>query len=365
MYGDCSRCQIWVQQGIIPSDAGPDLKTTLILFFVYLAVLVIVNRNARMPHSTVAFKAPEQQRPVLSDIVSVGTWNLGYAGLGRESDFIVDGGKTLLPQSGKIVEKNLAGIQAVAQSLETDVQFFQEVSEAGALSRWRSSAKTLKSIFVKDLFWFRKDIATKLLPWPLKLNHGTAIATKYDVISGELVPIVGEPNPIFGMLRRRYGIQALRMQGADTNIEWMFLNIHLSAFDDGGDLRREQIKAVFDYAQSLYAQGMHVVVGGDWNMELFQANFPHRTLKKDLFWIHPMPADSVPADWKIAVDTDLPTVRTVNQPFERGENYLTIIDGFIVSPNVEIVAVKTVDTDFDMSDHMPVVGRFKARRSQE
>ena len=175
-----------------------------------------------------------------------------------------------------------------------------------------------------------------------------------------MIPIVGEPKPLFGFMNRQYGMQILRVPGAGDGDEWAFINIHLSAFDDGGNLRRQQINAVFDYAQRLYDAGVHVVIGGDWNMELVDTAFPHQTAEKDRFWIHPFPQKNVPDNWQPAIDDTLPTVRTVHQPFVRGENYLTIIDGFFVSPNVEIVSVETVDTGFEMSDHMPVIGNFRA-----
>jgi hypothetical protein len=38
-----------------------------------------------------------------------------------------------------------------------------------------------------------------------------------------------------------------------------------------------------------------------------------------------------------------------------------VIDGFYVSPNVEIVSVQTTDTGFQNTDHMPVLAAFRAR----
>ena len=43
------------------------------------------------------------------DSVSILTWNVGYAGLGEESDFFMDGGKQVRAPSKAIVEKNMDG----------------------------------------------------------------------------------------------------------------------------------------------------------------------------------------------------------------------------------------------------------------
>lgn len=39
-------------------------------------------------------------------------------------------------------------------------------------------------------------------------------------------------------------------------------------------------------------------------------------------------------------------------------NYLTVLDGFLVSSNVEVKAVRNVDTGFAYSDHNPVQMTF-------
>ncbi len=339
------------------------MKLALIIFgaiVLYGIVVTVVNRGAVLSARTVDFSSASRAKMRMPDTVSVGTWNLGYAGLGRESDFAVDGGENLFPPSRAIVDKNIEQITEVAGQLATNVQFFQEVSYSGPLSLWKSVATPLENTAGSNVFWWRPDISSQLLPWPIRLKHGTVITTDLKATTGELFPIVGEPEPLFGFLNRQYGMQVLKMPGATESIEWAFINIHLSAFDDGGDLRRQQIDSVFSYAKSLYEAGFHVVIGGDWNMELAETAFPHQTSDEDLFWIHRFPQESIPEGWKLAIDTSLPTVRTVNQAFVRGENYLTIIDGFVVSPNVEVVSVSTTDTDFEMSDHMPVIGNFRA-----
>ena len=62
----------------------------------------------RGDNSTAAF-AP-------GDEVSILSWNVGYAGLGEESDFFMDGGKQTRAPSKAIVEKNMDGIVATPTS---------------------------------------------------------------------------------------------------------------------------------------------------------------------------------------------------------------------------------------------------------
>ena len=52
------------------------------------------------------------------------------------------------------------------------------------------------------------------------------------------------------------------------------------------------------------------------------------------------------------------TCRAAEIPYEEGVNYLTVLDGFLVSSNVEVKAVRNVDTGFAYSDHNPVQMTF-------
>ena len=73
----------------------------------------------RGDNSTAAF-AP-------GDEVSILSWNVGYAGLGEESDFFMDGGKQTRAPSKAIVEKNMDGIVATVQGMAADFTFLQEI----------------------------------------------------------------------------------------------------------------------------------------------------------------------------------------------------------------------------------------------
>ena len=44
--------------------------------------------------------------------LTVYAWNIGYAGLGKDSDFFMDGGKMVDPPSQEAVEENMAAISA-------------------------------------------------------------------------------------------------------------------------------------------------------------------------------------------------------------------------------------------------------------
>ena len=62
---------------------------------------------------------------------------------------------------------------------------------------------------------------------------------------------------------------------------------------------------------------------------------------------------SLPEGWQFAYDSSVGTCRLLDRPFD-GTNQLYVIDGFILSPNVQLQAVETVDLQFENADHNPV-----------
>ena len=74
-----------------------------------------------------------------------------------------------------------------------------------------------------------------------------------------------------------------------------------------------------------------------------------------------LPAD---AGWQFVYDLSTPTCRLLNQPYDPSDTVNTqyyVIDGFIISPNVQLEMVETLDLDFENSDHNPVHMRVALR----
>ena len=68
--------------------------------------------------------------------------------------------------------------------------------------------------------------------------------------------------------------------------------------------------------------------------------------------------------WQFVMDNSTPTCRSLDQPYQGSdkENFLFhMIDGYIVSDNIEVVDVKTVNSLFAPSDHNPVVLNVKLK----
>ena len=163
---------------------------------------------------------------------------------------------------------------------------------------------------------------------------GTGVSRAYELPQ--------EPGYFFLTIKRSYAVIVTEVPTSGTDHKWVLMNVHLSTFDDGADVRPAQIQAVFNLAEDEYAKGNCVVLGGDWNMRISDKEFAHTTADKDLFWIYNFPEYLLPEGWRFGVDERTPTVRTLHKPYVGGENYTTIIDGFAYSPNVRLQRIPTI-----------------------
>jgi hypothetical protein len=73
-------------------------------------------------------------------------------------------------------------------------------------------------------------------------------------------------------------------------------------------------------------------------------------------------SDYLPADWTWAYDNKIPSNRTVIAPYNPSETTTTVIDFFLLSPNISSVSIKCVDLGFQNSDHNPVIMQAKLKR---
>jgi endonuclease/exonuclease/phosphatase family metal-dependent hydrolase len=326
----------------------------------YLAVALIVTRLSSPPEGPIAVRSGSGLPPA-GDTLSVLTWNIGYAGLGAGSDFVADGGTHYLPPSRAAVETNLAAIVADLARMPADVTLIQEVVRPNVMNYWVDVAAALAAHFNGRAEAYDFEVATRLLPPPLRIAHGNASFAAVAVAAAERRPLPLEDEWLLGVLRRHYGMLVVRLPMSGSDRQWVVVNVHLAAFDKDAALRHEQLAAILAFGEREYAQGNAVIVGGDFNLEFVRDRFPHATGPEFRFWLHDFPVESIPAGWTAAFDPDVPTVRTVHRPYVAGENYVTVIDGFIVSPNVAVESVRGIDLGFANSDHQPVLGVFKRR----
>jgi len=135
--------------------------------------------------------------------------------------------------------------------------------------------------------------------------------------------------------------------------ELLIINTHNEAYDDG-TIRDQQMNYLKAFLLKEYNKGNYIVVGGDWNQcpPGFTPRFDGEIF--DTVNNKAIERDYLPADWQWVYGSQIPTNRRLDIPYTRGLTLTTVIDFYLLSPNVRSMAVKTIDLSFENSDHQPV-----------
>ena len=142
------------------------------------------------------------------------------------------------------------------------------------------------------------------------------------------------------------------VQGTDA--ELVLINFHLEAYDSG-EGKIAQSKMLADKLEEEYLAGNYVIAGGDFN-QTFPGMDTYPLIDTENWAPGIMEDDALPEHFSYAVDDSYPTCRLLNQPYtgsyETSQVY--VIDGFIVSDNLDISKIEVINTDFQYTDHQPV-----------
>ena len=283
--------------------------------------------------------------------IAVLSWNLGFGGLGEGAEYCPDGGHRLIPSARRDVSRYVEGIGGFVQRSGAEVFLFQEAAGPSAVNRRVDLLAELQRRLPGHWNVCSPEVRLRLP----RVSVGLAVFAPGAPQAAERLELPQEKKngwQHFHLLVARFPVSGGRG-------ELVLADVHLSAFDAGASVRGRQLAAVREFLLGEAARGNHVVAGGDWNLLLADTHFPHTTRQRYLGWVHPLPPDFLPPGWRLAADEEVPSVRSLERPYTRGENYTAVIDGFVVSPNVTVLEVRTADLGFRFSDHQPVLARLR------
>ena len=295
--------------------------------------------------------------------VRVISWNIGYGALGAKQDFFMDGGTMVRPENKAAVEENLTGIADFIKAHKADMWFLQELDVDSARSfyvdesRFLSQAAALGGNFAynyKSLF----------VPFPIpplgRVAGGLATLTRLEPESSirYALPVPFKWPVRLANLKRCLLVNRFSLPSGK---ELVAVNLHLEAYDEG-EGKAAQTKALMDFLTAEYEKGNYVIAGGDFNQTFPDLNMAPYPAHEGLWQAGTLDAAMLPVGWRCAADDAVPSCRLDNGVYESALHDETvrknwqyyIIDGFILSPNVELQSVSTFDESFVYSDHNPV-----------
>lgn len=335
------------------------LLLLVLAFFAFVIYATIIEFE---PHEKiVAYNNPDAV--VLSDSteISLIIWNIGYCGLNAEMDFFYDGGKRVFADTNE-VNANIEAVKDFAQNNYADIYLFQEVDVNSKRSYYTNQLQKIHNVLDIYTASFGKNYDVFFVPIPLKSPYGkvlSGIAT-YSIMPPVVSVRYSYPSK-YSWPKRAFMLDRcflLNRYPVTNGKELIVVNTHNSAYDDGS-LRKKEMEYIRNILIEEYKNGNYIIAGGDWNQcpPGFKPDYWHQKL--DTVNLSYMRKDIFPTDWSFVYDNSQPTNRRITSVYKKGKSNTTMIDYYIVSPNVEPMEVEIIDLDFQNSDHNPVKATFK------
>lgn len=292
------------------------------------------------------------------------TWNIGYAGLGSNMDFFMDGGKRVRNSEAR-TRQNLQAINKFIENQDASFILLQEVDMDSRRSYYMNQVDVLGNQYFK---FYGVNHRVSFVPIPVlspigQVHSGILTLSRYTPslsVRIQYSDSLSFPRNLFDLRR----CMVVNRFPVNNGKELILVNTHNSAFDDGSQ-RRAELLFIKDFVTLEYEKGNYVLVGGDWNQlpPGLPADAFGRAYESETFHVFNIDSTLFKRDWQWAYDPAAPTNRYLNIPYS--ESCKTVIlDFFLASPNIRVEYIKTLNLNFENSDHNPVALRFKLKQQQ-
>ena len=134
---------------------------------------------------------------------------------------------------------------------------------------------------------------------------------------------------------------------------------HLEAYDSG-EGKIAQTKRLRQVLLDEVEKGNYVIAGGDFNQVFSNTDLSAYPLHEKTWQAGLIDINEFDDRFSFMTDASIPTCRSLDAPLvsvknKDPENFqYYVIDGFIISDNIEVHDINTISTDFVYSDHNPL-----------
>ncbi len=296
--------------------------------------------------------------------------NLGFGAYSQNFSFFMDGGKYSWAYSKEEVARNIQGSVDSILAHNADFMLFQEVDINGTRSHHVDESKIIFDLLNekssgKTNSVFAQNYDSAFLFWPLTQPHGKNKSGIMAASKFKFYDSVRRSFPIETGLSKFLDLDRCYMKtivDVEDGKKLVLFNTHMSAYTTNAETSTHQIEMLSRDMTEEYERGNYVLCGGDLNREVIEGMSTYFGFESNgLNWTKTFPSEKLGRHLKLVPpvnrENPVPTVRDTEKPWD-GTNFVTVIDGFIVSDNVEVVKADAIDNNFKYSDHNPIYMDF-------
>ena len=334
----------------------------LSVFLVLLVVLTVTEYQPADVEKADCFGRAEKELKA-GDTIDLISWNIGFGALGDNADFFMDGGKMVKPSTKERVQENLDALTGFLAKEAADIVLLQEVDEDSTHSFYMDE-RTMIALGLENAgLSYENRLAynfkTLFVPYPIppigKEQSGIVTFSAYPASDAERISL---PCPFsypvrLANLKRCLLVNRIPVAGSDK--ELVVINLHLEAYDDGAG-KEAQTRMLSDLFQEERAKGNYVIAGGDFNQTFDTVDLSLYPLQREDLWQPGVIDTDAFEGIQSLMDERLPSCRSLDRPYDSADPSFQyyVIDGYLVSDNLTVERLETVDLGFVHSDHNPV-----------
>ena len=335
----------------------------VLIFAACVLLFLTVTEYRPKDRETLTVTAGAEKKPAPGDSLTLMSWNLGFGALGDNADFFMDGGTGVKTADTARLESNMAGFLKEIDLVKPDILLVQEIDQNSARSEGMNQYLRLATHLEGYSASFAHNLKVAFLPYPIppigKVDSGIATYSSFAVSSAERIQL---PIPFswpirMANLKRCLMVSRLPLEGSDK--ELVLVNLHLEAYDNG-EGKIAQTKKLAELLEAEAAKGNYVIAGGDFN-QIFSNYDKDKYPQQEGKWVvGEIDISQFSGGWQFLMDDSVPSCRSLDQPYkgaDRSTFQYYLLDGFIVSSNIQVDLMVTRDLDFVCSDHNPVIMR--------
>ncbi|HAH60059.1 MAG TPA: hypothetical protein DCL86_18160, partial [Bacteroidales bacterium] len=294
----------------------------------------------------------------IQDTLNLVSWNIGYAGLGKEMDFFYEGGTMMRPTREQYQNYLTGVINRLSSFNHSDFLLLQEVDTLAHRSynvnQYAAISARMHDYCASFAINYKAWVPLPIYKPMGRVRAGITTLSRqapFEVTRHAFETGYSWPMNLF-MLNRCFLVARYKTKNQK---EFVLVNIHNSAFSDAAEIREKELAALKSFVINEYKNGNAVIVGGDWNQNPPGMDATAILNMYKFQPIHPpIPEDFLPPGWQFAYDPKHTTNRHVDKSYTEGVTFSTLIDFYMLSPDVELLWVKTIPFGFKVSDHQPV-----------
>lgn len=345
----------------------------LLLIAVYIGYLYVSYK--RIPDqqelASISVQANEGRLVQLKKEYTALTYNIGFGAYSSDYSFFMDGGTYARAFSRDAVVHNTEGVLREVQSVNPAIIFMQEVDTDSTRSYHVNQYKMAQDTLNDYDTNYAVNYDSAYIFYPFHEPHGKSKAGMATFTKFPISSTMRRSLPIstsfykFMDLDRCYTITRVPVENGK---ELCLYNVHLSAYTKDENIVHQQILMLTEDFRDDLQKGNYIICGGDFNQDLLGNSseiFGTKELEDN--WAKPFQTELLPKEMKVAnkllvkeqVEQLAPSCRNANEPYKKGKTFVIMVDGFLISNNVELVEFETVNTEFEYSDHNPVRMKFR------